>query len=315
MSINYAILGLLSIQPLTGYDLKKIMQESSFMYWSGNNNQIYKALLELHHQGYVTNEIKHQSHSPSKKIYTITNDGLLELRRWLLMPPQMPEYKKPFLIQLAWSEILSSNEILALLDHYEKEIQLQIVTEVAKHKKGNYAPNRTDRETFIWNMIYENIVSSYKCELDWISQMREKIVSFPSEEKDRDSYEVENKEENNLTYQLIEKNNKKYILLDAVGKLIEKESDSLDLISLCAQNDTNNLMIRGERLSNDFLRLSTGLAGSIAQKFVNYGIRAAIVLDESHMEGKFKQFASESNLGNILRIYTDFKDAEQWLTS
>ena len=44
MIIDYAILGLLSWKPLTGYDVKRVMQDSPFLYWSGNNNQIYKAL-------------------------------------------------------------------------------------------------------------------------------------------------------------------------------------------------------------------------------------------------------------------------------
>ena len=40
MAIRYAILGLLSWRPFTGYDLKKMIGDSVFLYWSGNNNQI-----------------------------------------------------------------------------------------------------------------------------------------------------------------------------------------------------------------------------------------------------------------------------------
>ena len=43
MSIHHAILGLLSWKPHTGYDLKKVFEDSAFMHWSGNNNQIYRA--------------------------------------------------------------------------------------------------------------------------------------------------------------------------------------------------------------------------------------------------------------------------------
>lgn len=67
MSINFAILGILSSKSLTGYELKKIIQESPFMYWSGNNNQIYKALAEMLATGLVTNEVQQQEGSPSKK--------------------------------------------------------------------------------------------------------------------------------------------------------------------------------------------------------------------------------------------------------
>ena len=58
MNIRYAILGFLSWKPLSGYDLKKMFVESVFIYWSGNNNQIYKELIQLTREEMVTNEIK-----------------------------------------------------------------------------------------------------------------------------------------------------------------------------------------------------------------------------------------------------------------
>ncbi len=108
MTIEYAILGILSLRPMTGYDLKKVMQESQFMHWSGNNNQIYKALLELLEQEYVENEVQHQDGAPSKKLYTITQKGREELAEWSASAPEIPECKKPFLTQLAFADALGA---------------------------------------------------------------------------------------------------------------------------------------------------------------------------------------------------------------
>ena len=119
MSIKYAILGLLSWRSSTGYELKKFFEESSTMYWSGNNNQIYKALVQLSEEGFVTNETQHQEGSPSKKIYTITDDGLSELKDWVISFPEAPEFKKSFLVQLAWADQLNSEELNMLLSNYE----------------------------------------------------------------------------------------------------------------------------------------------------------------------------------------------------
>jgi DNA-binding PadR family transcriptional regulator len=52
-------------------------------------------LVELLAEGFVTNEIQHQESSPSKKIYTITKEGLEELKEWVLSSPELPEWKKP----------------------------------------------------------------------------------------------------------------------------------------------------------------------------------------------------------------------------
>jgi|SRR5690554_965569 len=175
MSIKYAILGILSCQSLTGYDLKKIIQESPFMPWSGNNNQIYKALVELLHEGFVTNEVHYQVSSPSKKIYTITKEGLKKLREWVLASPEPPEIKKSFLLQLAWADLLNADELKTLLTKYEDEIKMEVLLQKGKKRRGVFSPNRTPREKLIWELIYQNIISSYENELEWIKKVRSEL--------------------------------------------------------------------------------------------------------------------------------------------
>ncbi|GLI04173.1 hypothetical protein YDYSG_02030 [Paenibacillus tyrfis] len=68
MSIQLAILGILSWKSSTGYELKKIFEDSSFMYWSGNNNQIYKALMNMENNVFVSNEVVHQDNFQKKYI-------------------------------------------------------------------------------------------------------------------------------------------------------------------------------------------------------------------------------------------------------
>jgi len=175
MSINNAILGILSYRSLTGYDLKKIIQESPFMYWSGNNNQIYKALLGLLEEEYVTNEVVHQESSPSKKIYTITERGRAALRGWVLSSPEAPEFKKTFLMQLAWADQLNDAELNALLTQYENEISIQAAMHRELKNRADFSPDRTAREKLLWDMIYDNIISSFESELAWVQRLRQEL--------------------------------------------------------------------------------------------------------------------------------------------
>ncbi len=91
MDIKYAILGFLSWKPFTGYELKKVITEAEGFYWSGNNNQIYTSLVELHKEGLVINEVQHQERYPSRKVYSITKEGLSALRKWVLSSPELPQ--------------------------------------------------------------------------------------------------------------------------------------------------------------------------------------------------------------------------------
>lgn len=303
MSIKYAILGLLSVKPSSGYELKKIFEDSSIMYWSGNNNQIYKALIELQEEGFATNETEHQEGLPSKKIYTITDDGISELKNWVLSCSDAPEFKKPFLIQLAWSELLSNKELFELLTKYENEIKIQLIFNQEKIKRGNVSPKRSNRETFIWNMIDENVLSFYRNELEWIKNMRTQLFEYELKE-----------EQGKLNYKLVESGDIKYVELFSCTEPISSEQDALDLVGLCGEHGTNLIMLHSEAVSDDFFKLRTGLAGKILQKFVNYYIKAAAVVpDEKINTGKFKDMAIEANRGKDFRIFTEREEAEKWL--
>jgi PadR family transcriptional regulator, regulatory protein AphA len=301
MSINYAILGILSCKSLTGYDLKKIIQESDFMYWSGNNNQIYKSLVELLDDGLVTNEVHHQESSPSKKIYTITEEGLAELKEWVLSSPEPPEFKKMFLIQLAWADQLSADELNTLLSSYENEVRMQLLMQQEKKRRQTFSADRTFREVHLWDLIHDNLISSYENELSWIQKARKEVCSNI-------------KEANRMKYKLIERNNKKYIECNSAETLLRSEQDALDLIIACSENNTHLLMLHSEVLSDDFFKLRTGLAGQVLQKFINYQVKVAVVLtSEQKIKGKFKELIAESNRGNDFRVFINIPEAENWL--
>lgn len=171
--IRYAILGLLNWQPFSGYDLKKIISESQVFYWSGNNNQIYKALIRLHDEGLVTRQVQLQESLPAKKIYSITQQGRAELRRWVLSTMELPELRNAFLIQLAWADALTAGELDALLGRYEAEIELQLRMQRERSGPPVSVPNRTPREAYLWEKISENLLLTYQNQLDWVRRLRE----------------------------------------------------------------------------------------------------------------------------------------------
>ncbi len=303
MSISFAILGILSWKPSTGYELKKIFEESSFMYWSGNNNQIYKALLQMQDDGLVTSEVIHQDNSPSKKVYRITEDGLDELKEWVLSSSEAPKFKKTFLIQLAWSDLLNNQELNELLSGYEYTVKVQLLMHQEKSSQSLNSPNRNNRETFLWDMISQNLIASYKAELDWIKQVRQKLFENQViEEKKR------------MNYQIINFNNKKYLEFISTPTPIRSESDALEMVALCGENDTHLLMIHYAALSEDFFKLKTKVAGNILQKLMNYHIKAvAVIPNEIIQKGKFRDLALEMNKGHHFRMYETREEAETWL--
>jgi Domain of unknown function (DUF4180) len=88
---------------------------------------------------------------------------------------------------------------------------------------------------------------------------------------------------------------------DAEGAPLRKESDAADLIGTAISHRANLIVIPVERLDDDFFRLRTGIAGEFIQKFVNYGLRLAIVGDITRHVAEssaLRAFVYESNRGD-----------------
>jgi len=172
MSIRHAILGFLSWRPMSGYDLKKAFGDVEFIHWAGSNNQIYHALVELHHRGLVTQTIENPESGPSRKVYHVTDAGREALREWVLSPPELPQLRHPFLIQLAWGDQVESAELDELLARYEDEVRVKLLMLREQSKRMTHTPANTPRGAFLWERITTHWSAFYEQELAWIRTLR-----------------------------------------------------------------------------------------------------------------------------------------------
>lgn len=321
MSISYAILGILSYKSMTGYDLKKVIQDSSFMHWSGNNNQIYKSLTELLDKGLVTNVVTHQEGSPTKKIYNITSEGLDALKEWVLSTSELSEIKKPFLVQLSWSKQLNTSELNTVLDGYENQVKMQLFMEQNNKQDTDFLSSRTALETTIWSFINENIKRTYEYELVWIQDLRTAIANIPNENDltGNANMEVTGQEEKRnsmMKYNMNSNSEVTYVHFDDSETKLETERNILDIITALAENNTQFVLFDIEALSKDFLEPKKGLVGTLLQKFTMYHIKSAIVIkDKNNLKSEFRDSIAESGKNGVLRVFTNIGDAEKWFLS
>ncbi|MFF8367544.1 PadR family transcriptional regulator [Streptomyces lydicus] len=80
MSLRHAVLGLLAEAPASGYDLMKLFNATLTNVWPATQSQVYGELTKLTHAGLV--EVAAEG-PRGRKEYTITGEGLEELRHWL----------------------------------------------------------------------------------------------------------------------------------------------------------------------------------------------------------------------------------------
>jgi PadR family transcriptional regulator AphA len=80
MSLPHAVLGLLAVQPTTGYDLAQRFDRSLANAWHASHSQIYPALARLQEAGMV--EVVGEGARRSRT-WALTPQGHEELRRWM----------------------------------------------------------------------------------------------------------------------------------------------------------------------------------------------------------------------------------------
>lgn len=95
-------------------------------------------------------------------------------------------------------------------------------------------------------------------------------------------------------------------------------ADFTDVIAEMFSSGAVLAAIPAARLTPDFLRLSSGLAGEVLQKFVNYGLRVAVLGDVSEAlaaSAPLRDFVRESNRGSQVWFLADLPELEGRLSS
>lgn len=100
------------------------------------------------------------------------------------------------------------------------------------------------------------------------------------------------------------------------GSPIENAPSATDVIGEALGERAELVAIPTERLAPEFFDLKTGVAGDIAQKFVNYQVRLAIVGDISdrvEASNSLRDWVAESNQGAALWFCPTFDNLRERL--
>lgn len=81
--LKHGILGLLNYKEMSGYEIMIAFRDSLNFFWQVQTSQIYRELQNLKNRGWVTDVTIHQQGKPDKNIFSITETGKSELKRWL----------------------------------------------------------------------------------------------------------------------------------------------------------------------------------------------------------------------------------------
>ena len=136
MDIRTLCLGILSLGDATGYEIKKLVAEGSFSFFSeASYGSIYPALTRLTDEGLITCRAESQSKRPDKKIYSLSASGRTLLEQSLSKDPKPDKNRSEFLAALLFAEQVAPERISNLLEdrkaYHQKRIeQLEAIRDI-----------------------------------------------------------------------------------------------------------------------------------------------------------------------------------------
>jgi len=169
---DYVILGLLAEQPLSGYQIKKLVDIRFKFFWSESFGQIFPALKSLAAAGLAEECAQEHTDGRASKTYRITPAGREALVAWLGQPVEKESLRLEILLKTYFSNYAAPEVMLNHLAAFEQSHaqQLHILGLFQKELERIPDDNENHREVLRVIDFGQKVNTAY---LDWCRETRD----------------------------------------------------------------------------------------------------------------------------------------------
>lgn len=179
---HYAILGMLAIEPMSGYEIRQTMRQSTENFWSESDGQLYPALAALNKRGLVCCKTVESAGNREKKVYRITAKGSTELRKWLFEQAEKQSIRSEFMLKLFFGANVSAE---INLDHVQAH-RYQVKSGVARlndTKKSVTEEEKDSQHLPYWLMCIDYGIKIAQAKLAWCDNTISILEKMKAKEK------------------------------------------------------------------------------------------------------------------------------------
>lgn len=165
---KYAILGLLTFGPMTGYDLRKVITVSLAHFWHESYGNLYPRLAKLQAEGLIRVRAERRQGRVAK-VYTIAAQGRTALRAWLARPAEAEQVRSEMLLKVFLGAQLppAHTERQILAHRTRQQAYLNALAETERQVRAD-APN--DRNLPYWLMTIRRGALHAEARLRWCDE-------------------------------------------------------------------------------------------------------------------------------------------------
>ena len=172
--IDKVILGLLSHENLTGYDIKKRIDGQISFFWKGSFGNIYPALASLEEEGLIRRPARQPNDSYREKIlYSITAKGKKELLSWLKEESAQNDLRYETLLKVFFGGFADREITIDNIRSFEEKIRSDLSLLKTYRKNLKDLTGDEDHLHFYLTVLFG--INTYEAYLKWCKEAVKKL--------------------------------------------------------------------------------------------------------------------------------------------
>lgn len=168
--LDCVILGLLSHEDLTGYEIKKRIDTVLKYFWGASYGSIYPTLSDLVDRGLATKKEDAQS-KRNKQIYTITEDGRNYLKNWLTLPVEKDEIRFETLLKVFFGGGQDTEYTLSHIEAFQSKTEKELSALLEYKKTLKSCLNEDDAHKY-YLLTVKFGIKTYHAYLSWCKKAK-----------------------------------------------------------------------------------------------------------------------------------------------
>jgi len=178
---DLAILGMLTVEPMSGYDMKQFCEQSLAHFWHESFGNLYPRLKRLANNGLIKGNRVPSERGPDAILYSLTTRGRTRLQTWLLEPPEAEHVRSEFMLKFFFGAHAPADVIDQMLLEYEQQ-----QTRIRQHYKIIEETLRSAdderEESFFWLLSLRRGQLLTAARLRWCRECRTKFANHKNKE-------------------------------------------------------------------------------------------------------------------------------------
>jgi DNA-binding PadR family transcriptional regulator len=165
----FVILGLLTHEDMTGYDIKKRINASISNFWDAGYGQIYPSLKSLEKEGFVTRTAGGSGKGPERFVYSIAEPGRKKLLQWLKTANEKEYVRYEILLKLFFGSMLPARENIGKIEEFRNQSRQKLkLMELFSEDLQSVLEESKDHSYYYLTVLFGKYV--YKAYLDWADE-------------------------------------------------------------------------------------------------------------------------------------------------